>query len=126
MKGLLLVFTLHFGRSAQEHPGGDNWFATDKTKHVFVAAFVQSISYTSLRAAKVPHAGALAGATAVSAAVSLGKEIRDKQSGDEMHEKTEGDLYGDQRMHLAPARVRVFSAFERAGRLHRRGAQRRG
>ena len=92
MKGLLLVFTLHFGRPSQEHPGGDNWFATDKTKHVFVAAFVQSISYTSLRAAKVPHAGALAGATVVTATVSLGKEIRDKQSGDVISGK---DLFYD-------------------------------
>ena len=49
----------------------------------------------------------------------------DKQAGDEQHQKAEGDLGGDQRMHQAAPRVRVFAALERAGRLDGRGAQRR-
>ena len=52
-------------------------------------------------------------------------ERGDKQSGDEQHQKTEGHLRRDQRVHQAPPRVRVVAAFERAGRLDRRGAQRR-
>ena len=51
-------------------------------------------------------------------------ERGDKQAGDEEHEKTERDLHGDQRMHQAAPRVRIFAAFERARRLDGRGAQR--
>jgi len=46
MRGFLLLFSLHFG---DEHPGGDRWFATDKAKHFFTAAFVQSASFGGLR-----------------------------------------------------------------------------
>ncbi len=49
----------------------------------------------------------------------------DKQPGDEKHQKTEGRLHGDEGMHQAAPRVRVFSAFQRAHRLDGRGAQRR-
>ena len=47
MRGLVLMFTLHFG---DEHPSGDRWFAPDKAKHFFTAAFVQSASFSGLRA----------------------------------------------------------------------------
>src|SRR5205807_4282953 len=46
MRGFLLVFALHFG---PEHPSGDSWFAPDKAKHFFTAAFVQTLSFGALR-----------------------------------------------------------------------------
>src|ERR1700730_12080457 len=52
-------------------------------------------------------------------------ECREKQSCDEEHEKTESDLYSDQRVHQATARVWVLAAFERARRRNCGGAQRR-
>ena len=78
MRGFLLMFTLHFG---QEHPTGDKWFAPDKAKHFFMAAFVQSASFGGLRAVGVGRSGSLVGASAVSSGLSIGKEIRDGRSG---------------------------------------------
>jgi uncharacterized protein YfiM (DUF2279 family) len=80
MRGLVLLFTLHFG---DEHPGGDRWFAPDKMKHFFMAAFVQSASFSALRAAKMSKSSSLATASALTAGVSIGKEIHDRQSGGE-------------------------------------------
>ena len=52
-------------------------------------------------------------------------ERRHEQSGHEMDHETEGDLRGNQRVHQAAPRMRIFAAFERARRLDCRGAQRR-
>ena len=78
MRGILLMFTLHLG---DEHPSGDRWFAPDKAKHFFMAAFVQSASFGGLRAVGAGRSGSLAGAPAVTAGVSSGKEIFDARSG---------------------------------------------
>jgi uncharacterized protein YfiM (DUF2279 family) len=61
------------------HPG-DAWFGPDKMKHFFVAAFTQSVSYSLLQAAGVKHDRALAGAWAVTATVSVAKEVYDRRS----------------------------------------------
>ncbi len=59
----------------------DSWFAPDKAKHFFTAAFVQTASFGGLRAMGASHRASLAGATAVTAAVSIGKELYDRQFG---------------------------------------------
>ena len=41
MRGLVLVFGLH---------AGDHWFGADKFKHFFMSAFVESVTYSALRA----------------------------------------------------------------------------
>ena len=58
----------------------DNWFGSDKLKHFFIAAFTQTVSYSALQAARVHHDQALAGAWAITATVSIAKEIRDRRS----------------------------------------------
>lgn len=58
----------------------DAWFGADKLKHFFVAAFTQSVAYSALQAGKVRHDRALAGAWAVTAAVSVAKEIHDART----------------------------------------------
>jgi uncharacterized protein YfiM (DUF2279 family) len=73
MRGLWLVFTL----SQQEGHTADRWFSGDKLQHFFTSAFVQSMSYGTLRAAGVSHGPALAGATLTTAAVGVGKEVHD-------------------------------------------------
>lgn len=78
MRGLLVVFALHFG---PEHPGGDSWFAADKAKHFFTAAFVQTLSFGTLRSTGLSRNASLAGATVVSSGVSIGKELNDRASG---------------------------------------------
>ena len=72
MRGIWLVFTLGPGA-----PSGDRWLAGDKWQHFFTSAFVQSMSYGSLRASGVGHGGALAGATVASAVAGVGKEVHD-------------------------------------------------
>ena len=78
MRGLALLFTLHFG---DEHSGGDRWLAADKMKHFFMAAFVQSASFSAMRATGMSKSSSLLGATALTAGVSVGKEIHDQRSG---------------------------------------------
>jgi putative lipoprotein len=58
----------------------DNWFGSDKLKHFFIAAFTQSVAYSALQAARVNHDEALVGAWAVTATVSVAKEVHDRRS----------------------------------------------
>jgi uncharacterized protein YfiM (DUF2279 family) len=81
---LALVVGMHLG---DEHPGGDRWFSADKAKHFFLAAFVQSVSYTSLRTVGLGEDVSLDGASAISLGVSVGKEIRDRRQGSEVSTK---------------------------------------
>ena len=71
---LLLALTL------QGQPR-DPWFSADKVKHFFVAAFVQSVTYSTLRATGIEHRSSLWGATAGSVVVSVGKEVADSRRG---------------------------------------------
>jgi uncharacterized protein YfiM (DUF2279 family) len=74
MRGLLLVFSLN---GVPRGTPGDHWLGPDKVQHFFTSAFVQSMTYGSLRAAGASHALALGGATTTTAAVGVGKEVRD-------------------------------------------------
>lgn len=75
MRGLVLIFSLHGGPVA---PGpADGWFTRDKAQHFFMSAFVQSLGYGSLRATGLSHGAALAGASMTTAAIGVGKEVRD-------------------------------------------------
>jgi uncharacterized protein YfiM (DUF2279 family) len=76
MRGFLLVFTLHH---APTTPAADSWLSADKMKHFFSSAFVQSVSYGTLRAAGAGHGSALAGASVTTAAVGVGKEVYDSR-----------------------------------------------
>ena len=78
MLRLVLLLGLH---GPGDHRGGDSWLGVDKVKHFFMAAFVQSVSYSAVRATGAPHASSLAAATAVTATVSVGKEWWDAHSG---------------------------------------------
>lgn len=77
MPTIALLLTLHFGSAAS----GDRWIAPDKARHFFTSAFLQSLSYSALRSARVGKTGALIGATAVTATVGIGKEVYDARFG---------------------------------------------
>jgi uncharacterized protein YfiM (DUF2279 family) len=72
--GLLIAVSLSWGGARETN---DRWFSVDKTKHFFTAAMVQSVSFTTLRTAGVSKNQALVGATVVSGAASIGKELMD-------------------------------------------------
>ena len=76
MRSLVLVLSLW----APGGGGGDSWLSAAKLKHFFVSAFVQSVSYSALRTARVSHDGALVGASAMMLTVGVGKEIYDDRS----------------------------------------------
>jgi putative lipoprotein len=78
MRALALLFTLHFG---DEHPSGDRWFAPDKAKHFFMSAFIQSASFSALRLTGARWTGSIAGASAMTAIVGVGKELHDARTG---------------------------------------------
>ena len=80
MHGLLLLFTIHFGRQPAA-ARDDGWFGADKAKHFFTSAFVQSVAYRGLRTARVGKTGSLIGATVVSGSIGLGKEWYDSRYG---------------------------------------------
>ena len=76
MRGFMLVVSLHSSPFAAPP---DAWFGQDKARHFFLAAFVQSMTYGSLRGTGLSHGSALAGASFVTGAVSVGKEVRDRR-----------------------------------------------
>lgn len=59
----------------------DPWFGMDKVKHFFMTAFVQSVSYSTLRLTNADHRSSMIGATAVSAGFGIGKELFDRRRG---------------------------------------------
>jgi uncharacterized protein YfiM (DUF2279 family) len=71
MRGLVLIFGLH---------AGDHWFGPDKVKHFFMSAFVESVTYSALRASNVRHDPALIAASSLTLGVGIGKEIYDHHS----------------------------------------------
>ena len=64
-------------RAAPADPPRDAWFGPDKVKHFFLSAFIQSVAYSALRAGRVEHGTALAGASITAAGFGVGKELHD-------------------------------------------------
>jgi putative lipoprotein len=81
MRGIVLLFSLHWKGPAQGATGPDRWLSSDKARHFFMSAFVQSASFSAIRATGVSRNASLAGATAVSAGVGIGKELYDRKVG---------------------------------------------
>lgn len=73
MRAFALVLTLSL------HAPRDRWLAPDKVKHFLLSAFVESVSYGALRAARVEHGRALGAAAGVAVAVGIGKEVHDRR-----------------------------------------------
>ncbi|HEX5829486.1 MAG TPA: hypothetical protein VFY16_00805 [Gemmatimonadaceae bacterium] len=59
----------------------DQWFGEDKLKHFVLSALVQSVSYSALQLSGVDGDPALAGATAVTLGLGVGKEWCDRRAG---------------------------------------------
>ena len=73
MRALVLALSLSIGG----HQGGDRWLAPDKLKHFFMSAFIESASYSALRAARVSHHDALVSAAGIAVSVGVAKELHD-------------------------------------------------
>lgn len=73
MRTLVLALSLSIGG----HQGGDRWLAPDKLKHFFMSAFIESASYSALRATRVDRHDALVSAAGIAVSVGLAKELHD-------------------------------------------------
>jgi uncharacterized protein YfiM (DUF2279 family) len=75
---LSLVANLIYAQAAVIHQ--DSWFGADKIKHFFMSAFIESVTYSALQAARVNHRPALGGAIGVTLAIGVAREIHDKRT----------------------------------------------
>jgi putative lipoprotein len=75
---LSLVVNLIYAQAAVAHT--DAWFGLDKIKHFFMSAFIESVTYSALQAARVDHRAALGGAIGVTMAFGVGREVHDKRT----------------------------------------------
>jgi uncharacterized protein YfiM (DUF2279 family) len=74
--GICLAVNIVYAQTAVTR---DSWFGIDKIKHFFISAFIESVTYSALQAAKVKRSPALSGAIGVTAAVGVAREIHDKR-----------------------------------------------
>ena len=62
-------------------PPRDSWFGTDKVKHFFMSALVQSASFSAARAAGASNSSAQLMGGVVTAAFGIGREVHDRRVG---------------------------------------------
>lgn len=79
--GLGFVLTLHFGPVQAPVKREDRWLSNDKAKHFFTSMFIESLTFSAIRATRVSKGGALVSASIVTAGVGIGKEIYDLKFG---------------------------------------------
>jgi putative lipoprotein len=77
LAGLCLAVNVIYAQTAVTR---DSWFGIDKIKHFFISAFIESVSYSALQAARVDRRPAMAGAIGVSAAFGVARELHDKRT----------------------------------------------
>lgn len=58
----------------------DTWLGSDKVKHFFMSAFIESMTFSGLQAVGAKRNAAFAGAAATTAAIGIGREIHDKKT----------------------------------------------
>jgi uncharacterized protein YfiM (DUF2279 family) len=78
MVGLTLLLTLHLAGPVRST---DQWFSSDKAKHFITSAFVESLSFSALRTARVSKTRALVGASIAAGTIGAGKELYDRRFG---------------------------------------------
>jgi uncharacterized protein YfiM (DUF2279 family) len=75
--GLCVAVNLVYAQAAVVR---DSWFSPDKIKHFFMSAFIESVTYSALQAARMNHRPALGSAIGVTMAIGVGREIHDKRT----------------------------------------------
>ena len=87
-------------RTQDEQPAPDRWFASDKVKHFFMSALIQSGAYSLARSANASRSNAQIAASVASVAFGAAKELRDRRQG---HRFSVKDLIWDGAGALAAA-----------------------
>jgi len=65
---------------AAPKPQRDTWLGSDKVKHFFMSAFIESMTFSGLQAVGAHRNTAFAGAVGTTAAFGIGREIHDKKT----------------------------------------------
>lgn len=76
-----MIATLLLAVALDSTPARQSWLGTDKIKHFFVSAFVQSVGYSASRAAGLGRAPSQAVGGGAVALVGVWKEVRDRRRG---------------------------------------------
>jgi putative lipoprotein len=74
---LCLAVNIVYAQAVVVH---DSWFGIDKLKHFFMSAFIESLTYSGLQAARANHRAAMGGAIGVTMAIGVGREIHDSRN----------------------------------------------
>ena len=77
---MLLAATLIFPQTKSVVALEDPWLSPDKAKHFLMAGFIESGTFASLEAVGVNRNSSFAGAFAVTATLSLLRELHDKRT----------------------------------------------
>ena len=62
-------------------PPRDSWFGTDKVKHFFMSAFVQSAAFSAARAVGASNSNAQLVGGIATGAIGIGREVHDRRVG---------------------------------------------
>lgn len=77
---LALIGALVFPQAKSAVALQDPWFSPDKARHFVIAGFVESATFAGLESSGVNRNSSFNGAFAVTAAVSLLREVHDKRA----------------------------------------------
>lgn len=82
MVGVMALVLMPSAGRAQSTPAKprDSIIGVDKVKHFFIAGFVETMTFASLRAAGANRSPARAAAISATAIVSVGREIHDRRT----------------------------------------------
>jgi putative lipoprotein len=72
---LLLAVNLVYAQAAATR---ESWFGSDKIKHFFMSAFIESIAFSGLQVVGANRRTAFAGGIGAAAAFGLGREFHDR------------------------------------------------
>jgi len=77
--GMLAISSVAHPQAAPK-PQRDTWLGSDKVKHFFMSAFIESMTFSGLQAVGAHRNTAFAGAVGTTAAFGIGREIHDKKT----------------------------------------------
>lgn len=80
MNSLLLSLSLLSIHPQVRVAQSDSWFGADKVKHFFIAAFVETVTFSALESFRIHRSPAMTAAIAMTGIVSVGREVHDKRA----------------------------------------------
>ncbi len=76
---LAFIATLVLPQTKSVVVSQDPWFSPDKAKHFLISGFVESAAFAGFESAGISRSGSFGGAFALTAAISVLREVHDKR-----------------------------------------------